>query len=97
MHLYLVDTSMERSSRVLYREGPKIDFLFKNMLTWVFLLSCFVIIVLCTLIGTIMLSINIYLGLGIHLCSLHAYLCFVKFVPLNLDRGCIVVPSRVDI
>ena len=38
----VIDTWMERSSRVLYLEKSKIWFYFKKMLNWVFLLSCFV-------------------------------------------------------
>ena len=40
---------------------------------------------LCILIGAIILSINIQVGLNIYLCSLHAHLCFDKFASLNLN------------
>ena len=87
-------------------ETKEKDFLCKNKCL-VFLLSCFVnnfYLVLCTLIGAIMLSINIQVGFNmiLYLCLPHAHLCFDKFAILNLHslrrhRGCIVVLSRVDI
>ena len=69
----VIDTSMERFSRVLHHgELKKIDFLLKKLLTEsVNLLSCFVNnfqLKLCTLIGAIILSINIHVGLNIYLC-----------------------------
>ena len=66
----VIDTSMERSSRVLNHDKSKIWFYEEKTLDWVFLLSCFVNnfqLILCTLIGAIILSINIKVGLNMRL------------------------------
>ena len=66
----VIDTSMERSSRVLYHEKSKFYFIKKKKR----LTKCFCCHVfnnfkhmLCTLIGAIILSINIQVGLNMHL------------------------------
>ena len=63
-------TSMERSSRVL-QHGIKKKYIFWNKYSTVFLPLCVgnnSLLILCTLIGTIMLSINIQVGLNIYPC-----------------------------
>ena len=61
---------MGKSSQVLQHGNPKNCIYQEKTLNWLFLRSCFVnnfYLILCTLIGAIILSINIQVGLNMHL------------------------------